>query len=181
MKKTLIVALLALTGLLILTLTISTKTLASPCLSKNEEEAVCIFSSCKPKPNSEKKIVINLSQQRLYAYEGDCLVFYTKVSTGLPSMPTPTGTFRIYQKLRITRMRGPGYDTPDVPFTQFYSGSYALHGAYWHNDFGQVRSHGCVNLSLGDAEWLFNWTLPQLPENENSIFSDNGTVVEIQE
>ena len=79
------------------------------------------------------------------------------VSTGTSAHPTVTGQFRIYVKLRSTAMAGPGYYLPDVPFTMYFYKGYALHGTYWHSNFGMPMSHGCVNLRTSDAEWLFNW------------------------
>lgn len=110
-----------------------------------------------------KWIEVDLSDQALRAWEHDRLVFWTLVSTGLPQYPTPTGTFRVYVKLRYERMRGgtPGidyYDLPNVPHTMYFYLGYALHGAYWHNNFGHPMSHGCVNLPLDAAAWLYDWT-----------------------
>ncbi len=110
-----------------------------------------------------KWIEVDLSDQTLRAWEGDRLVFGTLVSTGLARYPTPTGSFRVYAKLRYERMRGgtPGidyYDLPNVPHTMYFYRGYALHGAYWHNNFGQPMSHGCVNLPLDAAAWLYDWT-----------------------
>ncbi len=109
-----------------------------------------------------KWIEVDLSDQYLRAWEYDRLVFGTYVSTGLPQYPTPPGTYRIYAKLRYEHMRGgtPGvdyYDLPNVPHTMYFYRGYAIHGAYWHNNFGRVMSHGCVNLPLSAAEWLYNW------------------------
>lgn len=109
-----------------------------------------------------KWIEVDLSDQYLRAWENDRLVFGTYVSTGLPQYATPPGTYRIYAKLRYERMRGgtPGidyYDLPNVPHTMYFYRGYAIHGAYWHNNFGRVMSHGCVNLPLGAAEWMYNW------------------------
>jgi len=110
-----------------------------------------------------KWIEVDLSQQALRAWEGDRLVFSTLVSTGLPQYPTPVGTFRVYVKVRYERMRGgtPGIDyyaLPNVPHTMYFYRGYALHGAYWHNNFGHPMSHGCVNLPLDAAAWLYDWT-----------------------
>lgn len=102
------------------------------------------------------------------------------VSTGLPGTPTVVGKFHIYQKLVSTRMVGPGYDLPNVPHTMYFYGGYALHGAYWHNNFGHPMSHGCVNLALPDAEQLFNWATPVLPDGAwyvNATADNPGTLV----
>ena len=91
---------------------------------------------------TQKWIEIDLSQQRLYAHEGQKTVLTAVVSTGTWRYPTIPGRFRVYAKYRATRMRGPGYDLPNVPWTMYYSGNYAIHGAYWHNNFGVPMSHG---------------------------------------
>ncbi|MBN1250038.1 MAG: LysM peptidoglycan-binding domain-containing protein [Anaerolineae bacterium] len=114
-----------------------------------------------PAPNpgtGGKWIDINLSQQRITAYQGQTPVYSAIVSTGLPGTPTVVGTFSVYVKYRATPMSGPGYYLPAVPHTMYFYRGYAIHGAYWHNNFGTPMSHGCVNLSLPDAEWFYNWT-----------------------
>lgn len=102
-------------------------------------------------------IDIDLSDQRLTAYEGNKSVFSALISGGLPRTPTVTGKFRVYSKLVSTRMSGPGYDLPGVPYTMYFYKGYAIHGTYWHNNFGHPMSHGCVNMRTQDAAWLFNW------------------------
>jgi LysM repeat protein len=102
-------------------------------------------------------IDVNLSMQTLTAYSGQSPVFQTLVSTGLPGTPTVVGTFRIYAKYTATLMTGPGYYLPNVPWVMYFHRGYSLHGTYWHSNFGQPMSHGCVNLSVADAQWLFNW------------------------
>jgi lipoprotein-anchoring transpeptidase ErfK/SrfK len=107
---------------------------------------------------TEKRwIQINLSEQKLIAWEGKKPVFAVIVSTGKKSTPTRTGVFQIQTKLRKTRMRGRDYDVPNVPYTMFYQGNYAIHGAYWHRRFGTPVSHGCVNVAPNHAKWLFDW------------------------
>jgi lipoprotein-anchoring transpeptidase ErfK/SrfK len=102
-------------------------------------------------------IEVDLSQQRLYAHEGQTTVLTAVVSTGIPAYPTRTGRFRIYAKYQSTPMSGPGYYLPGVPWTMFYSGGYAIHGTYWHNNFGHPMSHGCVNMKTSEAKWLYRW------------------------
>ncbi|RLC98900.1 MAG: hypothetical protein DRI77_03980 [Chloroflexi bacterium] len=102
-------------------------------------------------------IDIDLTQQRLTAYEGQTLVRAVAVSTGLPYTPTPIGQFRIWTKLRYDDMSGPSYYLPNVPYVMYFYRGYGLHGTYWHSNFGHPMSHGCVNLFTPDAEWLFNW------------------------
>jgi LysM repeat protein len=105
-----------------------------------------------------KWIGINLTQQTITAYVGQTPVRSAIVSTGLPRTPTVVGTFSVYVKYLSTPMSGPGYYLPNVPHTMYFYRGYAIHGAYWHNNFGTPMSHGCVNLSLPDAEWFYNWT-----------------------
>jgi lipoprotein-anchoring transpeptidase ErfK/SrfK len=100
---------------------------------------------------------VDLSEQKVVAYEGADPIRTFIVSTGLPGHPTVTGQFRIYVKLRSTPMSGPGYYLPGVPFTMYFYKGYALHGTYWHHNFGHPMSHGCVNLATPDAEWLFDF------------------------
>jgi len=103
-------------------------------------------------------IEIDLSEQRLRAWEGKKLVYSYRISGGKRSTPTPIGRFRINSKYRTHRMRGRGYNIPDVPYTMYFYGGYAIHGAYWHNRFGTPVSHGCVNLPVKQARRLYNWT-----------------------
>lgn len=107
--------------------------------------------------NGARWIDVNLSQQRVYAYEGDVIVNSFVVSTGTSRTPTVTGKFKIWIKLRSTTMSGPGYHLTNVPYTMYFHKGYGLHGTYWHNNFGTPMSHGCVNLRTEDAAWLYNW------------------------
>lgn len=102
-------------------------------------------------------IDVDLTNQMVYAYEGDAIVNSFLVSTGTSMTPTVTGKFKIWIKLRKTDMSGPGYYLPDVPYTMYFYKGYGLHGTYWHSNFGTPMSHGCVNLSIPDAEWLYYW------------------------
>lgn len=113
---------------------------------------------------SMKRIVIDISQQKLLAYEDDKMVFETLVSTGIPGTETPRGEFKILSKKPSRYMQGPlpgmtdYYDLPGVPWTMFFTwNGAAIHGAYWHNDFGKKHSHGCVNLPIDKSEWLYGW------------------------
>ncbi len=107
--------------------------------------------------DGKRWIAIDISDQSLTAWQGDVPVFETTVSTGKPGFRTLAGTFAVYRKYEETRMRGVDYDTPDVPWTMYYDGSFAIHGAYWHNNFGTPVSHGCVNLRVPEAKALFEW------------------------
>ncbi|HLF73534.1 MAG TPA: L,D-transpeptidase family protein [Anaerolineales bacterium] len=108
--------------------------------------------------NGVRWIDVDLSEQRVYAYEGDVVVNSFIVSTGTWRTPTVKGKFKVYIRLRSGNMRGPGYFLPDVPYIMYFHGDYGLHGTYWHNNFGTPMSHGCVNLSIDDAAWLYNWS-----------------------
>lgn len=123
----------------------------------------------------QKRIEVDLTNQRLYAFEGDNKVFDFVISTGKPWWATPTGEFRPWIKLRYTGMKGGSkalgtyYDLPNVPFVMFFGNDqipgwkgYAIHGTYWHNNFGHPMSHGCVNLKTPDAEKLYYWAAPDL-------------------
>ncbi len=114
-------------------------------------------------PISGKVIDVDLSAQQLVAYENGEVVFSAPVATGKDGFETPTGTYAIYSKTPKQTMRGSlGGETwvvPNVPSVMYINGSIALHGAYWHNLFGSgVRlSHGCINLPLDSAAWLYKW------------------------
>jgi lipoprotein-anchoring transpeptidase ErfK/SrfK len=115
-----------------------------------------------PKPedlvgNGARWIDVDLTNQMVYAYEGDVVVNSFLVSTGTWLTPTVTGRHKIYVKVRVQDMSGPGYHLKDVPYVMFFSGDYGLHGTYWHNNFGTPMSRGCVNLTIDDAAWLFSW------------------------
>jgi len=107
---------------------------------------------------SGRYFLVDLSDQTLYAYEGDALVRSTLISSGLAGTPTVVGTFYIYLRYESTRMRGPGYDLPNVPYTMYFYKGYGLHGTYWHSNFGTPMSHGCVNMPTPEAQWAFNWS-----------------------
>jgi LysM repeat protein len=141
-------------------------------------------SGQEPSPGSgggEKWIDVNLTTQRLVAYEGDRAVYSAIVSTGTADHPTVTGRYRIQRKYRYKDMSYPGYYyLPDVPYAMFFYSGYALHGTYWHTNFGTPMSFGCVNLTVSDAQWLFDWTTPTLSPGYNVIYSsasNPGTLV----
>ena len=102
-------------------------------------------------------IDVNLSQQMVYAYEGDTLVNSFVASTGTWDTPTVTGEYNIYVKYPYTDMSGVGYYLADVPNTMYFYQGYAIHGTYWHSNFGTPMSHGCVNLSIPDSAWIFDF------------------------
>jgi hypothetical protein len=110
-----------------------------------------------PEFDDTRWIDVNLSQQQVHVYEGNVLVNSFIVSTGLADPPTVTGYFRIYVKVPVQDMSGPGYYLQDVPWVMFFYEDYGLHGTYWHNNFGTPMSRGCINLSTEDAAWLYAW------------------------
>ncbi len=102
-------------------------------------------------------IDVDVTAQKVTAYNGATAVRSFIVSTGTRAHPTLTGQFKIYVKYRAAPMSGPGYYLPGVPFVMYYYKGYSLHGTYWHDNFGTPMSHGCVNLRTPDAEWLYNF------------------------
>lgn len=112
-----------------------------------------------PRPSivDGKQIVVSLTQQRTYAYENGVLQRVFLVSTGLEKTPTIEGDFEVYIKLEADDMSGPGYALDGVPWVMYFYSDYALHGTYWHNNFGSPMSHGCVNFTPDEAAWLFEW------------------------
>lgn len=134
----------------------------------------------QPASADEKWIEVDISTQRVTAWEGNVPVMSFLASTGLPETPTVEGKFNIYWKLNSTLMTGPDYYLPEVPYTMYFYGGYGLHGAYWHSNFGQQMSHGCVNLSLADSKALFEWADPVIPPGQTQVVSSNlnpGTLV----
>ncbi len=139
-----------------------------------------------------KWIDISINQQSLVAYMGRRPVYATLVSTGRGGLADPEkstatvrGTFMIHDKAVSSTMdgdedRSDSFALLDVPFVQYFHKGYALHGAYWHDEFGKERSHGCVNMAPVDAAWLFEWTDPQVPADWHSALNkERGTVVYI--
>jgi len=136
------------------------------------------FEPISPEVNpSDKRIDVSIALQTLTAYENDRVVLKTKVSTGIPdrrnipgliSTNTPTGEFHVYSKMPSKHM-GDGqltsdleaYKLPGVPWTTFFApNGVAFHGTYWHDNFGMMMSHGCVNMRTEEAKWIFRWTTP---------------------
>ena len=138
----------------------------------------------------EKHIYVDLTTQTLTAYQGSTLFMTALVSTG-KWHPTPTGNFKIWIKLRSTRMTGGEgadfYDLPNVPYTMFFAGDgvpegagFSLHGAYWHDNFGHPMSHGCVNMREVDAKKLYDWASPTTTGTTTHATADDpGTLVTI--
>jgi lipoprotein-anchoring transpeptidase ErfK/SrfK len=154
-------------------------------------------------PEHEKRIEVVLNEQTFKAYEFDKVVYTAKISSGIPTRPlspddlptaTPRGTHRIYSKMPNKHMgsvtgnpdAAGGFSLPGVPWTCFFRlpGGYALHGTYWHNNFGIQMSHGCVNMRNEDAKWLFRWSTPvfktPIETQDDWERRGNGTLVEIK-
>ncbi len=144
---------------------------------------------------SDRWIEVDLSEQKLRAWNGTELYVETSISTGLPGTPTPTGEFHVWMKIRATRMKGGEgryyYNLPNVPYVLFFENDkipgyrgFGLHGTYWHNDFGTPHSHGCVNLPTDTAKIIYEWATPLLPDGKNIARSNSdnpGTRIVIHE
>ncbi|MGB2911324.1 MAG: L,D-transpeptidase, partial [Anaerolineales bacterium] len=155
-------------------------------------------------PPEKKRIEISLREQTLRAFEYDEIVFTQRISSGIPNrylseeeLPTatPEGRFRIYSKMPSKHMgsvaggveveENGGFSLPGVPWTCFFAspGGYAMHGTYWHTNFGLQMSHGCVNMRNEDAKWLFRWTTPMYDHEMESPsdweLTGNGTRVHV--
>ncbi|MBI5839006.1 MAG: L,D-transpeptidase [Chloroflexi bacterium] len=141
-------------------------------------------------PNEQKRIEVRLNDQLVIAYENDSPVFVTRAATGaiyrVGTYTTPTGHFMTFHK-RPTRhmaagdLTASGYDLPGVPWVLYITdGGISFHGTYWHNDFGRPRSHGCINLTVQAAKWLYLWTTPVVnPGDQFAFKSLDSTKVEI--
>lgn len=111
---------------------------------------------------TDKLITVDLYKQTLFVWEGGKMINQSKVSAGLPKTPTVKGSFKIRYKIPSTTMKGESkaygkYLYKNVPGVMYFYQSYAIHGAYWHNRFGTPASHGCVNVPLAFAAWLYEW------------------------
>lgn len=141
-----------------------------------QTDSVKVFSDVgiqevsKPQ-SSNKRIVVDISEQLLYAYEGDVVYMKEKVSTGLNATPTPRGKFFVFKKTPTRYMQGPipevsdqYYDLPGVPWDLYFTaGGAVIHGSYWHNSYGMKWSHGCVNLPVDQAKKLYYWADVGIP------------------
>ncbi len=110
---------------------------------------------------SEKKIVVSLDNQNLVYMEGTTVIGEFKISSGVKSMPTPKGEFKVLVKKPVVNYIGADYSYPNTKWNLLFkpnpTGNYYIHGAYWHDKFGEPRSHGCVNVAYADMEVLYNW------------------------
>jgi lipoprotein-anchoring transpeptidase ErfK/SrfK len=117
-----------------------------------------ISQSIQRLKNSERRwIQVDISRQRLIAWQGKKPIYSMLVSTGKRKTPTLTGIFNVQTKLLKTRMRGRDYDVANVPHVMYYDGGYGIHGAYWHSRFGTPVSRGCVNIRPHQARSLYSW------------------------
>jgi hypothetical protein len=127
------------------------------------DDGVQVLGSAKPTTN--KRIIVDLSEHIIYAYDGDVLYLQTKVATGVDFAPTPTGTFTIYKKTPSRYMQGPlpgvkdlPFDLPGVPWNMYFTqGGAVIHGSYWHDRYGTEQSSGCINLPPELAKILYDW------------------------
>ncbi len=135
----------------------------------------------------EKRIVVDLKNQRVYGYEGQRLALNFLVSTGLWGR-TPTGSFRIWYKVRSQTMKGGDrllgtyYYLPNVQFIQYFNQGIGFHSTYWHNNYGNPMSHGCINMTTTDAETLYHWASPVMPSGSRifrSSSNNQGTRVDV--
>lgn len=141
-------------------------------------------------PAASKRIEILREQQVLVAYEEDTPVFMTRIASGARfsdgDFTTPAGRFTTNRK-RPSRHMAAGdlaapnsYNLPGVPWVSYLTeNGIAIHGTYWHNDYGKPRSHGCINVTSTAARWIYRWCLPSVPENNRYINTDEGTQVNI--
>jgi lipoprotein-anchoring transpeptidase ErfK/SrfK len=140
-------------------------------------------------PQEEKRIVVDLATQLVTAFEGEKLVFSERCASGVKGTDTPKGDFLTYHKGASVHMTNEGdaledenvYSLPGVPWCSFFTSmGNAFHGTYWHNDFGRPRSHGCVNLPTPAAKFIYRWTQPVVPPEEDYLHQPGvGTNVHI--
>jgi hypothetical protein len=141
--------------------------------------------------NKEKRIEVDLTNQRLYGYEGDQKVYEFAVSTGKWGR-TPKGRFHIWIKVRYTLMTGGSktlgtyYYLPNVPYTMFFYNEqipawrgFGIHGTYWHDNFGHPMSHGCINMKTEEVELLYYWAKPDLTDKKSILATKDNPGTEI--
>lgn len=163
------------------------KPVAPPLTAKEGREIAPVLGESE----QPKRIEIDLTNQRLYAYEGDQKIYDFAISSGKWGR-TPTGRFRIWIKLRYVLMTGGSqvlgtyYYLPNVPYTMFFYNEvtpqwvgFGIHGTYWHNNFGHPMSHGCVNMRTEDAEQLYYWARPDLNGKNSGLASANNPGTEV--
>ncbi len=140
-------------------------------------------------PPDAKRVEVRTAEQALIAYEFDRPVFMSRVATGARYADgihyTPTGRHVTYHKRPSRHMAAGnlafnGYDLPGVPWVSYFTeDGVSFHGTYWHNDYGKERSHGCVNMTPQAAKWIYRWTLPYVPPDQERVFEKTGTIVDV--
>ncbi len=110
-----------------------------------------------------KQIIVDLSDSRVYAYEDGIMLYSALASMGTAATPTVIGDFTVQREVRSQTMSGPGYWLPNVEWVLYFFRGYAIHGTYWHNNFGNPMSHGCVNLPNTDAQWIYEFATVGTP------------------
>lgn len=141
--------------------------------------------------SGEKRIEVDLTNQRLYAYEDNRLVYSFIISSGKWDR-TPTGTFTIWAKIKSQKMSGGSkelgtyYYLPNVPYIMFFYNDkvaktmgYSLHGTYWHDNFGVPMSHGCINMRTDDVKQLYYWANPILGDKKGILSTDDNPGTQI--
>ncbi len=158
---------------------------SSPVAAKQKHTAVLGSTT------GEKRIEVDLTNQRLFAYEGDQKIYEFLISSGKWGK-TPTGTFHIWSKFRYKHMSGGNkelrtyYNLPNVPFTMFFANDevpaargFGIHGTYWHNNFGHPMSHGCINMKTEEAELIYNWADPATGDQNYTKATDENPGTEV--
>jgi len=139
-------------------------------------------------PEADKHIYVDLPTQSVSAFEGEAALLVARCASGGKGTRTPVGTFHTYHKGPSVHMSNDGeagagrpYDLPGVPWVSFFTGTgISFHGTYWHNDYGQPRSHGCVNLTPADAKFIYRWSRPRVPsETQYLHLPGEGTLVQV--
>lgn len=138
-----------------------------------------------------KRLEVRLGEQAVIAYENDQPVFMTRAATGAVfsngRFLTPVGQHKTFHKRPSRHMAAGdlasnGYDLPGVPWIAYITKKgVSFHGTFWHNDFGRPRSHGCINLTPAAAKWLYRWTQPVVPPDQQDVYEDYGTRVDVVE
>lgn len=160
-----------------------------PVVASEQTEPIVIDGDAVLLAADKKWIEVDLSEQKTIAYEGLTPVREFLVSTGLPGTPTVTGVFRMWTRTPVqdmyggSRAAGSYYYLRDVRWVQYFYEDYSFHGTYWHNNFGHPMSHGCVNMTNEDAEWLFKWAMPEWDGEQGWLpaTDQNNTLVVVHE
>ncbi|HRE47850.1 MAG TPA: L,D-transpeptidase [Aggregatilineales bacterium] len=140
-----------------------------------------VIKAERPAGISGRWVAIDLYEQVLVAYEDDTPVFATLVSTGVPKFDTPEGVYKVWARLERDGMSGAtgapqAYALQSVPWVMYFNNSISLHGTYWHDVFGYRTSHGCVNVTISDARWLYQWFKAAPPDKETGEITNHVLV-----